>query len=278
MASTSRWSVTSATAACCRKPVPSPHPRPDPQRHHARDRAVVEDEPRWLLRPRNLGRATVEGGSSTPFRLTELRAGRLPLDLRMNLSPYRSRVEIGAGPDNASTSSRIATATSAPTTASAGTQAWTVGGTLGITPGYRTQRSPNSRARARPAPRARRLRAVADRRRRGCTCRSANLAPIDSDSAASVVQGSLLQTVNTVGRTDLNATLRLEMRALDTVTALQRSPPPPSWIDATARAGSGRWRWCARCSRTSAAGSPPARHLRARGRARCRPRASRGAG
>ena len=40
----------------------------------------------------------------------------------------------------------------------------------------------------------------------------ADLAPIDSDTRTSVVQGSLLQTVEAVGRTDLNATLRLEMR------------------------------------------------------------------
>ena len=170
------------------------------------------DEPRWVSRPRNLGRATVEGVEfDAKFRLTELRSGWLPLDLRMNLSLYRSRVESVPGPDNRIDQQPHAVGNLGADYRFRGTP-WTVGGSLGLTPGYRTQLTEFQSQELG-------LRRVLDayvlwQIDAGTRLRLslANLVPIDSVSTVSVLQGAQLQTVNTVGRTDLNATLRLEMK------------------------------------------------------------------
>ncbi len=168
--------------------------------------------PRYVSRPRNLGKATVEGVEfDAKFRLTELKADAPPLDLRMNLSLFRSRVESVPGPDNRIDQQPHAVGNLGADYRFRGT-AWTVGGTLGMTPGYRTQLTEFQSQELG-------LRRVLDAyvlwQIDGDTrlrLSLANLAPIDSDTRTSVVQGSLLQTVEAVGRTDLNATLRLEMR------------------------------------------------------------------
>ena len=170
------------------------------------------DEPRWVSRPRNLGRATVEGVEfDAKFRLTELRSDWLPLDLRMNLSLYRSRVESVPGPDNRIDQQPHAVGNLGADYRFRGTP-WTVGGSLGLTPGYRTQLTEFQSQELG-------LRRVLDAYAlwqidAGTRLRLslANLVPIDSLSTVSVLQGSQLQTVNTVSRTDLNATLRLEMK------------------------------------------------------------------
>lgn len=169
-------------------------------------------EPRWVSRPRNLGRATVEGVEfDAKFRLTELQPDWLPLDLRMNLSLYRSRVESVPGPDNRIDQQPHAVGNLGADYRFRGTP-WTVGGSLGLTPGYRTQLTEFQSQELG-------LRRVLDayvlwQIDAGTRLRLslANLVPIDSVSTVSVLQGSQLQTVNTVGRTDLNATLRLEMK------------------------------------------------------------------
>ena len=169
-------------------------------------------EPRWVSRPRNLGRATVEGVEfDAKFRLTELRSGWLPLDLRMNLSLYRSRVESVPGPANRIDQQPHAVGNLGADYRFRGTP-WTVGGSLGLTPGYRTQLTEFQSQELG-------LRRVLDayvlwQIDAGTRLRLslANLVPIDSVGTVSVLQGSQLQTVNTVGRTDLNATLRLEMK------------------------------------------------------------------
>lgn len=170
------------------------------------------DQPRWVSRPRNLGDATAEGVEfDAKFRLTELLEDLLPLNLRMNLSLYRSRVDSVPGPDNRIDQQPRLTGNLGADYRFAGT-GWTVGGSLGVTPGYRTQLS---ELQSQELGLRRVLDAYvlwqfgADTRLR---LSLSNLAPIDSVSAASVLQGSQLQTVNTVGRTDLNATLRLEIR------------------------------------------------------------------
>ena len=169
-------------------------------------------EPRWVSRPRNLGRATVEGVEfDAKFRLTELQPDWLPLDLRMNLSLYRSRVESVPGPDNRIDQQPHAVGNLGADYRFRGTP-WTVGGSLGLTPGYRTQLTEFQSQELG-------LRRVLDayvlwQIDAGTRLRLslANLVPIDSVGTVSVLQGSQLQTVNTVGRTDLNATLRLEMK------------------------------------------------------------------
>lgn len=170
------------------------------------------DVQRYVSRPRNLGKARVEGIElDAKFRLTELQPEWLPLDLRMNLSLYRSRVESVPGPDNRIDQQPHAVGNLGADYRFRGS-AWTVGGTLGITPGYRTQLTELQSQELG-------LRRVLDAyvlwqidTHTRLRLSLANLAPIDSASTASVLQGTQLQTVNTVGRTDLNATLRLEMR------------------------------------------------------------------
>jgi len=170
------------------------------------------DSPRWVSRPRNLGRATTEGLEfDAKFRLSEWRAEAPPLDLRLNLSLFRSRVASVPGPDNRIDQQPRATGNVGADYRWPGT-GWTVGGSLGVTPGYRTQLT---ELQSQELGRRRVLDAYllrqfdADTRVRLAL---ANLAPIDSTSTTSVLQGSQLQAVDSVGRTDTSVTLRLEMR------------------------------------------------------------------
>lgn len=170
------------------------------------------DVPRWVSRPRNLGRATAQGIEfDAKFRLSEVRAEAPPLDLRMNLSLFRSRVESVPGPDN-----RIDQQPHAVGNLGADYKlpktAWTVGGSLGLTPGYRTQLTEFQSQETG-------LRRVLDAyvlwQIDGTTrlrLSLANLTPIASAGTASVLQGNQWQQVASTGRTDTSATLRLEMR------------------------------------------------------------------
>lgn len=57
--------------------------------------------PRWVRRQRNIGNATTSGIElEAKFRLDQLVAGALPVELRSNLSLYRSRVDDVPGPHN----------------------------------------------------------------------------------------------------------------------------------------------------------------------------------
>ncbi len=59
------------------------------------------DVPRWVARPRNVGKATVQGVElEAKFRLDELSADAPPLSINANLSLFRSRVDGVPGPDN----------------------------------------------------------------------------------------------------------------------------------------------------------------------------------
>lgn len=170
------------------------------------------DEPRYVSRPRNLGRATTQGIElDAKLRLSELRADAPPLDLRMNLSLYRSRVDSVPGPDN-----RIDQQPRAVGNLGADYRLprtpWTVGGSLGVTPGYRTQLTELQSQETG-------LRRVLDAyvlwqldAQTRLRFSLANLTPLDSASTVSVLQGTQLQRVASAGRTDTSATLRLEMR------------------------------------------------------------------
>jgi len=170
------------------------------------------DEPRWVSRPRNLGRATAQGIEfDAKFRLTELRADAPALDLRMNLSLYRSRVDSVPGPDNRIDQQPRAVGNFGADYRLPRTP-WTVGGSLGVTPGYRTQLTELQSQEAG-------LRRVLDAyvlwqfdSETRVRLSLANLAPIDSSTTASVLQGTQWQRVASAGRTDTSATLRLEMR------------------------------------------------------------------
>ena len=57
--------------------------------------------PRWVSRPQNVGDAITQGLElEAKFRLTEVWAEALPVDLRANLSFFNSRVASVPGPDN----------------------------------------------------------------------------------------------------------------------------------------------------------------------------------
>ena len=56
---------------------------------------------RWVRRTRNIGKATTEGIElEAKFRLDQLVTGATPIELRANVSLYRSRVDSVPGPDN----------------------------------------------------------------------------------------------------------------------------------------------------------------------------------
>ena len=168
--------------------------------------------PRWVRRMRNVGDAMVEGVElEAKFRADQVFENLAPVELRANLALLRSRVADVPGPDNRLDDQAKATANIGADYRFRGTP-WTVGGSLGLTPGYRTQLTEFQSQELG-------LRRVLDayvlwQIDAGTRLRLslANLVPIDSVGTVSVLQGSQLQTVNTVGRTDLNATLRLEMK------------------------------------------------------------------
>ena len=59
------------------------------------------DVPRWVARKQNIGNATTQGVElEAKFRLSEMFAGAPKIDVRSNLSLFRSRVEGISGPDN----------------------------------------------------------------------------------------------------------------------------------------------------------------------------------
>lgn len=96
---------------------------------------------RWVSSPINLGDATTQGIElEAKFRLDQVRAGALPVDIRSNLSLFSSRVKQVPGPDNRLDQQPGMTANlgadyrvrSAPLT---------VGGNLNWNPDYDTRRS-----------------------------------------------------------------------------------------------------------------------------------------
>jgi len=170
------------------------------------------DEPRWVSRPRNLGRATAQGVEfDAKFRLTELRADAPALDLRMNLSLYRSQVDSVPGPDNRIDQQPRAVGNLGADYRLPGTP-WTLGGSLGVTPGYRTQLTElqSQETGLRRVLDAYLLWQIDSETRLRLSL--ANLTPIASNTTTSVLQGTQWQRVASAGRTDTSATLRLEMR------------------------------------------------------------------
>jgi len=59
------------------------------------------DVPRWVAQPQNIGDAVTQGLElEAKFRLSDLWADALPVDIRANVSLFRSRVASVPGPDN----------------------------------------------------------------------------------------------------------------------------------------------------------------------------------
>lgn len=170
------------------------------------------DEARWVSRPRNLGRARAQGLEfDAKFRLDEWRREWPGVALRLNLSLYRSRVASVPGPDNRIDQQPPASGNAGADYKLPGT-GWTLGGTLGWTPHYRTQLTELA---AQELGRRRVLDAYALWQLNPSTrlrLSLSNLAPEDSVTASSVLQGAQQQSVRSVGPTQLAAAIRLELK------------------------------------------------------------------
>ena len=96
-------------------------------------------QPRYVSRPKNLGRAVTQGIElEAKFRLDQLVDGAPPVELRNNLSLFHSRVAQVPGPDNRLDEQPRATANLGADYRFRGTPL-TLGGSVNLTPGYRTQ-------------------------------------------------------------------------------------------------------------------------------------------
>jgi iron complex outermembrane receptor protein len=97
--------------------------------------------PRWVARQQNIGDATTQGLElEAKFRLDQAVQAAPPVELRSNLSLYRSRVEGVPGPDNRLDSQPKASANFGADYRLRGTPL-TLGGNLNWVPAYRTQLS-----------------------------------------------------------------------------------------------------------------------------------------
>lgn len=97
--------------------------------------------PRYVARQQNIGDATTQGLElEAKFRLDQAIADAPPVEVRSNLSLYRSRVEGVPGPDNRLDSQARASANLGADYRFRGTPL-TLGGNLNWVPGYRTQLS-----------------------------------------------------------------------------------------------------------------------------------------
>lgn len=177
-----------------------------------REEVPWADVPRWVARPRNLGRATAQGLEfDGRFRLDEWQRDWPGVALRLNLSLYRSDVDSVPGPDNRIDQQPPASGNLGADWRLPGS-GWTLGGTLGWTPAYRTRLTELA---AQSLGRRRVIDAYAlwqaspsTRWRLGLS----NLVPEDSLNTSSVRQGEQLQTLRSAGRNQLAASLQLEVK------------------------------------------------------------------
>jgi iron complex outermembrane receptor protein len=168
--------------------------------------------PRWVSRPKNIGRAVTEGIElEAKFRLDQMIEGAPPVELRNNLSVFHSRVEQVPGPDNRLDEQPRATANLGADYRFRGTPL-TLGGSLNLTPGYHTQ---VSELQQREAGRKRQFDAYAlwtFNPALQLRLLASNLAPDDYQSWASVDTGSLRTRADTTTTTYTNWQLRLELK------------------------------------------------------------------
>jgi outer membrane receptor for ferrienterochelin and colicins len=176
--------------------------------------------PRFVSRPQNLGSAITQGIEiDTKFKLSDAIVNAPPVNLRINLSVYDSKVSGVIGPYNRIDQQPRATGNFGldykwPATA------WSLGGNLGFTPAYTTQVDNNQSTFVN----AKRVTDVyaqwvitpKAKLRFGL----ANFAPLDSESVNRIIEDKAeeippfkqLGTTTNVGRSDMSASVRLEMR------------------------------------------------------------------
>ena len=167
---------------------------------------------RWVSTPVNLGDATTQGVElEAKFRLDQLRAGALPVDIRSNLSLFSSKVKQVPGPNNRLDSQPDMTANlgadyrvrSIPLT---------LGGNLNWNPDYDTRLSEQQRA----FQGARRVLDVYGQWRfssaTALRVMVSNLTPRQSVSSSSYIGNGVNDTSSTTSQSSRNVQLRLEMK------------------------------------------------------------------
>lgn len=166
------------------------------------------DEPRWVSRPINIGNATTTGLElEARFRLDQVIAQAPAVDLRSNLSLFRSRVESVPGPDDRLDQQPDATLNLGADYRFAGLPL-TVGGTLNITPGFDSRIAEQQWARQ---GRKRVFDAYALWRVSpsvSLRLSAGNLLPLDESNEGSAFD----ETARTVARTTTSWQLQLEMK------------------------------------------------------------------
>ena len=168
--------------------------------------------PRWVSRPKNLGRAVTQGIElEAKFRLDQVLTGAPAVELRNNLSLFRSRVAEVPGPDNRLDEQPRAVLNLGADYRFRGTPL-TLGGSLNLTPGSRTQ---VSETQFREAGRKRQFDAYAlwvfDPALQ-LRLLASNLAAEDYRSLAAVDQGGLRTQSLSTTPTNVNWQLRLELK------------------------------------------------------------------
>jgi iron complex outermembrane receptor protein len=167
---------------------------------------------RWVQRPQNVGRALTQGIElEAKFRLDQLIDGAAPVELRNNLSLFRSRVEGVPGPDNRLDEQPRATANIGADYRLRG-MPLKLGCSLNFTPGYRTQ---VSTAQQREAGAKRQFDAYAlwifDPAAQ-LRLLASNLSAADYSSSNAVDAAGLRTQALTVTPTHVNWQLRLELK------------------------------------------------------------------
>ena len=167
---------------------------------------------RFVTRPKNLGRAVTQGIElEAKFRLDQMISGAPAVELRNNLSLFHSRVAQVPGPDNRLDEQPRATANIGADYRFRGTPL-TLGGSVNLTPGYRTQLSDTQDREAgfkrqfdayalwvfNPAVQLRLL--------------ASNLSASDYQSSGAVTFNSLRTQADTTTPTNVNWQLRLELK------------------------------------------------------------------
>ncbi len=168
--------------------------------------------PRWVSQPQNIGDAITQGVElEAKGRLNELIADAPPVQVRTNLSLFRSRVEGVPGPDNRLDEQPAGTANLGADYRFRGLPL-TLGGNLNWTPAYETQQTLTQR-RSVSTKRSFEAFAIwtfspAMQLRVGAT----DLAPLDFSTVSSVDTGSLRDSTENRSNTRTQWSLRLELK------------------------------------------------------------------
>ncbi len=167
---------------------------------------------RYVARPQNIGNAVTSGVEfDAKFQLTEILDGAPAINLRVNASLFNSKVDGLDGPNNRLEGQPKATANLGGDYKFKGTP-FSMGGNLGFTPAFETRIDDNQyqSAGVKRVFDAYALWNIDSASRLRLTF--SNIAPRESTSSNSILQGLQLQSTNTITRTDLNVALRFEMK------------------------------------------------------------------